>query len=146
MKQSNNVTDFEIENEFRQKLIQDAKVFDKTIDPQIQNDLFRQIDLMSQSDKQEGSHLGESATTRIHWKWASIAAVLAVVAFSWTMTGQQQHQNQPTMANNQHYDPVIAAYQPMQPAQPMIQSQVLTNEYMAILSDIEKLATRIRVD
>jgi hypothetical protein len=145
MKQPNNVTDFEQDKVLRQRLRQDAEAFDQKVDAQIKAALFDQIDQLSESSKFKGDLTTISQSNQFQWKWASFAAVLAVVALSLSMTEQQQD-SPPTLAANQNYDPIIVAYQPIQSSPPMIQSQVLTNEYAAILSDIEKLATRIRVD
>jgi hypothetical protein len=145
MKHANNVSDFGLEKELRQKLIQDAQAFDNRLDPEAKNALFEQIDQLSQTARFTENHKTESAPHVFNWKFGSFAAVLAVVAFSWTMTEQQQD-DQTTLATHHNYDPVVVAYQPIRPSRPILESQILTNEYAAILSDIEKLATRIRVD
>lgn len=141
MTHDNKLVDFHVEQELKQRLQQDAQTFDAPLANETRDRLFSQLDALA--------HLKSKAPrrqrSRYSWLAMSVAASVGLVVLTLTLPNPQSLNNLPTVSSAK-LNNIVAEQQPLSVLQQLPKEQALSQEYKAILSDIEMLGERIGVN
>ncbi len=141
MANNEKLVDFSFEKELKQRMHRDAQAFDAPLSARARDNLLQQLDGI------ERQHKPVPSKHRSHSPWLGLSLAASVGLAVLTLTLPNQHSpiesaaDSPTSLNN-----LIAAHRPATTIKPLPQEQALSQEYQAILSDIEKLGARLGVN
>ncbi len=139
--QSNNI-DFQFEHELKKRLQADAKSFDSVLSSKAREDLFTEIEQLS---LQTAAPTTSAKQRNPFWLGLSLAASVGLAVLTLTLPNQHTPIEQPPLTPI-NLNQLVAELKPVKAITPLAQEQVLSNEYQAILSDIEKLGARLGVN
>ncbi len=141
MANNEKLVDFSFEKELKQRMQQDAQAFDAPLSARVRDNLLQQLDGI------ERQHKPVPSKRRPHSLWLGLSLAASVGLAVLTLTLPNQHSPiEPAADKPIKLENLVAEHRPATTIKPLPQEQALSQEYQAILSDIEKLGARLGVN